>query len=241
MKLSEVMRSAGVENTPRAATILKNFPEECEVLLNSYDDGDFIFRENDPIVYVGILVQGRCTCSWDISGRDDYVHISSELPSTMGDQAVLAGLSHYTGTFRAIGKCKAALVRVPDFWLWMERDPEYYKAAAARHIRILLAQCQTRRSTVVDRSDIRVIKYLVWYCQVKCGASSDKPPGPVTVRVTREAMTEAIGQISLRTVNRILSRMEKEDLIDIRKGKIYIRSEQYLQMAEILDSYIGEI
>lgn len=240
MKLPELMGELRISHKVEADAMFKRFPPEVDVVPRVYQDGEMIFREGDPISFVGILLQGRYACVWDVSGRDDYVHISLKPPVMLGDQAAMAGLSCYTGSFRAAGQCRVALVRLPDFWLWMDRDPEVYRETASRHIRMLLEQCQSRRSTVVQQSDIRVVKYLVWYCQVKGGASEKGLSAPLTVRATREVMTESIGRISLRTVNRILSQMEREKRIDIVKGKIRVSPEQYRAMLDTLNHYTGE-
>ncbi len=241
MTLAEIMKSTGIDQNKDSIAMLRHFPEECGVILKSYRDGDVIFRENDPIAHVGILVQGRYSCVWDISGRDDYEHISEKLPAMLGDQAAMAKLPRYTGTFRAFGPCKVALMRLPDFWLWMERDPAFYRDTVATHICKLISQCRTRRSTVVDSSDIRVIKYLVWYCQANGHTFDSQQPRPMTVRITREAMTGAIGQISLRTVNRILSQLEGEGRIGIVRGKVQIRPQQYRDLLETLKSYTSGV
>ena len=235
MKLAEALKSVNAEPNNEFNSLFRHFPEGCEVILKSYNDRDIIFRENDSLVYVGILISGRYSCSWEISGRDDYVHVSKKLPAMLGDQAALAGLSHYTGTFRALGKCKVILVRLLDYWLWMEQDISLYKQSVAKHIRTLLQQCQTRRTTVVEQADIRVIKYLTWYCRMNGNMSGTDLSRPLTVRVTRDTMTESIGRISLRTINRILSQLESKQLISIVKGKVCIRPEQYRQLNKILE------
>lgn len=239
MKLAELMQELRISRRVETDAMFRQFPPEVDVIPKVYQDGELIFREGDPISFVGILLQGRYACVWDVSGRDDYVHISLKPPVMMGDQAAMAGLSCYTGSFRAAGQCRVALVRLPDFWLWMDRDPEVYRETASKHIRKLLEQCQARRSTVVQQSDIRITKYLVWYCQVKGGASKEGLPSPLIVRATREAMTESIGRISLRTVNRILSQMEQEGKLSIVRGKVRISPAQYQAMLDTLESYIG--
>lgn len=235
MKLSAAMKQSGIDTCEEAAAILRFFPEECEVVVKNHQDGDIIFQEGDPLVHVGIMLQGQYACFWETSGRDDYTYLSSAPPSLLGDQAVLAELSWHTGSFRAVGKCRIALLRVPDFWLWMKRDPAYYQAITAGNLRKLLRQCRRRRSTVMDQSKIRVIKYLLWYCHIEGGAG-ETLPRYLTVRITRDAMTEAIGQISLRTVNRILSQLREEGVVSIVRGKLYIRPEQYLLLLAALEN-----
>ncbi len=99
-------------------------------------------------------------------------------------------------------------------------------------------QCQTRRSTVEEQADIRVIKYLVWYCQVNGSVVNQALEAPVMVRVTQDVMTESIGKISLRTVNRVLAQLEKKQIIHVKKGKIRISPEQYIQMSDLLKTRV---
>ena len=239
MKLKEAIKQAEMDASEEAISIFRFFPEECEIVLKDYQDGNIIFQEGAPLAHVGVIIQGQFSCSWDTAGRDDYTYISSPL-SLLGDQAALAELPQYAVTFRAVGKCRVALIRLPDFWLWMERDPACYRTLAAKYLRKLIEQCRVRRSTVADPSNIRVMKFLVWLCRTEGGAK-ETMPRPLTVHVTRDTMTEAIGHISLRTVNRILSQLRDEGFVSIVRGKPCIRPEQYLLLSKALKNEEGGI
>ena len=124
--------------------------------------------------------------------------------------------------------------------LFRSRDPAYYQAITAGNLRKLLRQCRRRRSTVMDQSKIRVIKYLLWYCHIEGGAG-ETLPRHLTVRITRDAMTEAIGQISLRTVNRILSLLREEGVVSLVLGKVFMSRDLFLILLAGLEKCVRGI
>ena len=231
MKIDEVIRKYQPLIRKDMREMFRRFPEGEDIIVRRLEAGTAMLTEGTAAKYVNILLSGTLKLSWEMPGRDKYAFTLKEPLILLGDLAIMAQLQEYTTTVTAGTDCDAIYLTRGQFWKWMDQDPLLFRRLVADNLRKLLQQSNIRRSAEERSSYTRMLTYFRWYYLTYRDVKTNR----AVVGRTRDQMAEDISLISVRTINRILTRMVDDRIIDIKKGKINISEAQYRAITERLE------
>jgi CRP/FNR family transcriptional regulator len=184
-----------------------------------------IFLEGDPGEGLFIIKQGRVKISkCSVDGREQILHLLKE--GEVFAEVVLFDQGVYPATAEAVEETRVWLLRNED----MERLLQHQPKLAVKLLRLMsrrLRQAQLLiRDLALHDTCGRLAGLLLRFARRE-GEKTGK--GIVLdLDLTRQELASMIGT-SRETVARILSRFQKEGLLELDKQKIIIRDEQKLR------------
>ncbi|MEA4915247.1 MAG: Crp/Fnr family transcriptional regulator [Christensenella sp.] len=223
MKIDEVIQKYQSRVRKDMSALFRRFPDNEDIIVRRLDAGAVMLAEGTATKCVYILLTGTLKLSWELPGRDKYIFTIKDPLIFMGDLAIMAQLPEYTTTVTAATVCEAIFLTRGQFWHWMDEDPLLFRQLASENLNKLLQQSVVRRTAEEKSSYIRMLTYFRWYYLMY----HDTNTNCAIVKRTRDQMAEDISLISVRTINRILDKLQDDGLISIVKGKININEAQY--------------
>lgn len=223
MKIDEVIQKYQSRVRKDMSELFRRFPENEDIIVRRLEAGALMLAEGATTKCVYILLTGTLKLSWDLPGRDKYIFTIKDPLIFMGDLAIMAQLPEYTTTVTAATVCEAIFLTRGQFWHWMDEDPMLFRKLTSENLNKLLQQSVVRRTAEEKSSYIRMLTYFRWYYLMYHDTNTNR----TIVKRTRDQMAEDISLISVRTINRILEKLQNDGLISIIKGKINIDEVQY--------------
>lgn len=214
--------------------LLRHFPKEEHLTVRAMRAGTTFIREGDAAQTVFILLSGCCSSYWIVPSKVQYRCSHKEALTFIGDLAALSDFPFYTASVKADASSVFLVVYKDTFLQWIEKDVELYRRLVKYNLQMLLSQGLSHR--IADRRDtyVRILDYLNWNVGQQ---SHSRNQSFVTIRKTRETIAEEMGDISLRTLNRYLSILEKEGIISLVRGKIQISPEQKARIERFIREF----
>lgn len=191
----------------------------------AYARNELIFLEDDPAEGMFIIRQGRVKVSKSSAdGREQILHILKE-----GDifaEVVLFDRGVYPATAEAVEETRVWLLRNGDMEVLLQSHPKLaVKLLRLMGRRLRQAQLLIRDLALHDTCG-RLAGLLLRFARRE-GERTEK--GIVLdLDLTRQELASMIGA-SRETVARILSRFQREGVLELDKQKIVIRDEQKLR------------
>jgi CRP-like cAMP-binding protein len=183
-----------------------------------YPEGKVVIRTEDPIERIHILLDGKCQVL--NHGSDGKVVMAGNVlpPQIFGLYELVAKLPQHTADVQTQTDCIffSVSARVYAQQLTINTEVASYSVSFLATFIHRLLDRSDRMTLHTDRQN------LVWYILESC----KKQKFPVVLPVEKETMAAELN-MNLRTLYRKLAKLRHEGLVDSRKGKIEIDSQQY--------------
>lgn len=217
--MEEIQKKFG-KQTDWIRLIPKNIYDNSEVLF--YKGGTLLHNMGDKVTYVSILLEGEAIILGNsISGSVMNV-TTLKAGSLIGEMETIMNHREYLFDAKASKDLWILNVASKDFRRWIEADD-----CICRKIVWILADKIWQASSISVRynswdAETRVKYFLISH-------------GPGTVNIKRNDIAEACG-VSLRTVYRVLSKLEEQEYIWIFKGKINTTERQCARIQKEIEN-----
>lgn len=229
MNIDNVIHQELPSKQAELAQFFKKFPRNAEVFIKNVPAGNYCILEGEPCLYVYVVLAGKVAAR-HYSGYNAFVANHFGRLSVLGDIAALGGLETYSTSIKTLTNCRLLEVRISDYWDWLLSDRKILKNQTQIAIGILLRELTEKRTIEEKSSEIRLLSYFVSYCTKEAFYNRKI----IEIKETRERIADEVGGISIRTVNRKISRFAAQGLINVVHGKIQISFEQLQKMQRIV-------
>lgn len=198
-----------MELYPNLSDILSGMPERiwdgCKIL--SLMKGEMLFESGNPSTHVYILCRGKVVIlDQALSGSELKVVFVNE-GNMIGEMEALSGQAKMRYNARASTRCEVIMIPLRMYLEWVESDP----ALARYMVKVLAKKLYDASTEVADYKQTNAIVRIATFI------FSEKT-GRLDMR--RQEIAEICG-VSVRTLNRCIKQLKEENLISIKKGKIY--------------------
>ncbi len=127
-----------------------------------------------------------------------------------------------------------AVIPMACYMEWLRNDADALYLRTQENMRRLIEQTADARKYLFIEGRERLMMYLIRKYEQK------QPPRKLLeLKQSREQLSVEIG-FSVKTLNRNIKKLKEDGFIQIRKGKIVIAEEGYLQMKQHMGYYIND-
>lgn len=189
-----------------------------------------IVMKGEEADHVYILLEGTVRVSNEFASGHRYSFAEFSGPSLIGEYEILASQPAYASTNEAITPCSIISMRADVFIQWVQHDAP---------LAFLLARLIAEKSYPTSNENGR-IKFLSGLQKLENYLLRRfQPPaeGVFLLQEDRQQIADDIGT-SVKTVNRSVAKLKKEQLIGLLHGKITITQQQYKAMQQTLQDTI---
>lgn len=200
-------------------------------------------QENQTLIEAGercsniyIILSGKVTgIEWPMTGRP-YFFKDYGPGDFFGEIEYFADLLNYRISVVTVTRCRVLIIPVKYYMEWLQSDAEALYLRTKENMRRLISQTADARKYLFIESRERLMMHLIRKYEQKLPLKK-----VLELKQSREQLSEEIG-FSVKTLNRNIKKLEKEELICLQKGKIIITEAGYLKMKQQVAYHIsGEV
>ena len=210
------------ENMPKY--ILDNY------FVGKYKTGDIISRKQDDLENLGILVHGETRVINEFENGNIYMIESNPPIDYIGEVTILANQEFTSVTIEASKPCIVFFVPRKYAEKWIFENVEILKRISSRVAYKLYRSSIEKGMKLFYPSDFILIDYIV----KNCIHNNSENNYPLLINKTRIILAEEIG-MNIKTLNRTITKLKKENILSLEKGKILVTLENYLNAVAKLD------
>lgn len=213
------------------------FNEDFNKVVDQYQittlDSDVIFIQKDEdINIIWILLSGQVKGLEEYFTGDLFTFKRFHAPEVFGEMEILAEESKYRSSLTTDTKCEFLTIPVEVYKEIFREKPQYlYKRTQVIIKRVLEERKRMRAYLMMDSMD-RVKTYLTQYYEIY---SKD---GICELKISRQQIAEEICY-SVKTVNRVIKRLEEEGLLKIKGQKLVITEPQYKKLYKSVEDFFN--
>jgi len=197
-------------------------PEEIEKMMKcsgavtkEYMAGDYIFREEDIPQFLYLVLEGEVSIVKDFtSGRQDILYVAGT-GDVFGED--FFGPEQKPYWFNAVTTAKTIVLLLPwkFFYGFCRNACEHHQQLIRNMLEIMAVRNfdMTKKAHILSSTTLRE-KISVWLLETM-------KDGVVDTGMNREQMAAYLG-VTRPSLSREMMKMQKEGIISIEKGKIYI-------------------
>ncbi|NLY46017.1 MAG: Crp/Fnr family transcriptional regulator [Tissierella sp.] len=213
------------------------FQEEYSEILNhcqviKLEAGSRFIAVDEKINTVWILILGQVKALEEYSTGDIYTFKKFPAPEVFGEMEVLADIFKFRATLITESECVFINMPVEYYKEFLKSNSEYlYKRTNIILKRVLDEQKHMRMFLMIKSID-RIKIYLIQHYQLYAKDNI------CILRITRQQIAEETGY-AVKTVNRVIKKLEDQNLLKIEGQKIIIIETQYEKMYKSVENYVN--
>lgn len=234
----DVFKELPVKKQAYMEMLFQNCTEEVKYYMSMAE-----VQENQTLIEAGercsniyIILSGKVTgIEWPMAGRP-YFFKDYGPGDFFGEIEYFADLLNYRISVVTVTRCRVLIIPVKYYMEWLQSDAEALYLRTKENMRRLISQTADARKYLFIESRERLMMHLIRKYEQKLPLKK-----VLELRQSREQLSEEIG-FSVKTLNRNIKKLEKEELICLQKGKIIITEAGYLKMKQQVAYHIsGEV
>ncbi|SCP97976.1 cAMP-binding domain of CRP or a regulatory subunit of cAMP-dependent protein kinases [Anaerobium acetethylicum] len=188
------------------AGMAQSYLDQCKLL--KIQKGETIFRGGNELQYVYIIFRGTATISSSNIKGDEMNVVFAEQGTMIGEVETIIGLEWRIFNASAFTECVLFAIPHVVFRKWSDQDVD-----VCRKLNHMFAQKLYKVASAAvhynqAKAEIRLKLFLIYHGEGK-------------VKETREELAKVCG-VNVRTIYRIIEKMENDGFINIKNGKIEI-------------------
>ena len=204
--------------------------DDCKVI--RLEEGARFIGADEEIKTVWILLSGQVKALEEFSTGDIYTFTKFPASEVFGEMEVLADIAKFRATLITESECVFLNMPVELYKEFLKSNSEYlYKRTNIILKRVLDEQKHMRMFLMIKSID-RIKIYLVQHYKLYAKDNI------CTLRITRQQMAEETGY-AVKTVNRVIKKLEGQDLLKIEGQRIIITESQYKEMYKSVENYVN--
>lgn len=192
----------------------KSYYPRMEVL--RYPAGRVLIQKGDPNPYIFFLIEGRVSVQNEYENGKVFTYAIKGAPGFMGLLEYFANKVLSTSTVKAAEGCLLVRMAKHLFASWVENDFKAYKRMTNYFAQQMYPSMSNNGSMSAYTKERTFVNYLVSHYEDEIAIHD-----PYRIPSTREEYANALG-FSLRTVYRLVDKMEEEELIKLSRGKLML-------------------
>lgn len=232
MRYAELM-----EISPRLKDFTDGIPEELDgqFSMRAYGPHELIRQKDSLLETVGILLKGSFRVVNEFENGNVFMIEMNDAVSFVGEVALLAGASATSVTIESVTDCLVAYLPAAAFDEWLRQDIRLLRALSEHVAAKLYCSSYNRGERLFYSAKYVLLKYITQQAE----SGGIRKSGRVVINKTRQQISEEVG-MTVKTINRILTRFGKDGLISTERGKVALDAERYHRAQQELKVYISE-
>lgn len=197
-------------------------------MIRTYPKNHKLIRANDCCSYVYILLKGKLQAIEERLSYEPYHFMEITAINIVGDYELFTQDISRMVTLITMEASRFLLLPAKDYIEWIRNDSAALFLRTQMLIRHTVLQSQNERKVHFLNNRDKLLHFL--YFQYNHYAV---PGAPFQIAYTHAELANMTG-CSVRTINRLVDAFGKEELISIRKGKIFLTENQAQKIYRII-------
>lgn len=226
-----------IEVNPEIEKYIKNIPENIrdKFTLKTYSPNTVIHQKDSYLKSLGIVLKGSIKVISEFENGSIFMIERNDSICFIGEVTLLSGKEKSSVAIECVTECVVAYISKEDFNYWIDRDNNFLKILCKDISQKLYLASYDKGEYIFYSSKYTLLKYIK-----KTAHKMDIENKPfIKITKTRQEISEESG-ITLKTLNRTISGLKSEKVIDIEKGKIMITHEQYEKFSMFMEKYMRQ-
>lgn len=204
-------------------SIFQEIPERLQksAVLMSMKKGNILIQKGEKTEYAYYIVSGKVYVQAAFLNGNVYQFSYLEKGEYISDVEVLSGIYRNVSTLIAAEDIQVLKIPVAAFAEELQANKEFLYYVSMHMARKMYSSSYERGQNLFKKGIFKVVLYLIRYYETEAGEKKT-----VKIRKTRPVIASEIG-ISIKTLNRSVQQLYKEQQVSIDKGKITINEEQF--------------
>jgi len=228
-ELSEI---PGIKISDFEELFQENFYEtldHCQVVI--VKAGVRFISVDEEINTIWIVLSGRVKALEEYTTGDIYTFKKFPAPEVFGEMEVLADINKFRATLVTETECVFLNIPVDDYQDLLKNNSQYlYKRTNIILKRVLDEQKHMRMFLMIKSLD-RIKIYLIQHYQLYAKDNI------CILKITRQQIAEETGY-AVKTVNRVIKKLDEENLLKIEGQRIIISEVQFKKMFKSVENYV---
>lgn len=195
--------------------------------------GQIIIQEGDPCDAVYVIISGRANGIDFQSLGNTYIFREYLSTEVIGDFELFGDIKKYRTTIRSATVCEVIKISSAAYLTWMQQDIGALFMRTRNLMNMLTNEVSEGRKYLFLNCRERLALYLVETYEKKAKNSYLK------IGKKQSELADRIG-FNIRTLQRNMQSLEKEEMIATESGKIAISQAQYMKLKEYIKKYLEE-
>ena len=220
------------ELVPELKKYTKNMPLDIRsrCIIKKHPAGTLIHQKNMELDYFGIVAIGSDRVINEFENGNIYMIETNQCIDFIGEVTILAHMPRTSVSIEAVEDCFVAYISRRDAEHWLSIDHNLLSLVAEKVAYKLYRSSYHNGLKLFYPPSYLLLDYLTKYAH----SYHIRPEHTITITKTRQMLQEEIG-INVKTLNRTIMQLKKEEFFILCKGKITFNYSQYLKMMEYLE------
>ncbi len=226
-----------IEKVPQLKDYLCNMPEELKskFIVKIHPPGTIIHHQQTELDIFGIVASGEHRVINLFEDGNIFMIEKNEPIDFIGEVTILAGMKETSVTIETITESIIMYISRADFEEWIKKDIHFLYLVSQKVALKLYRSSSNRGAKLFYPPHFLLLDYLIKYAQEN-NISKNKY---LVIKKTRQELFEETG-ITVKTINRTVSKLKEDQVISILKGKISMTYEQYKLATKVIKYYIKQ-
>jgi CRP/FNR family transcriptional regulator, cyclic AMP receptor protein len=195
------------------------------------DSGELVVTKGEPADKIYILLKGSVRAINEFTNGQRYSFGRIDPPDFIGDLEFLAEAPFYATNIEARVPCTLVSMKVETLWEWIDFDPSLLRRLA-RDLAQKMYPTSNNSGIVKFLSSEQNLHLYLMQTYEAAYESKSTPENPLKINATRQRIADHIG-MSIKTVNRCIKKLKENDLVNIKRGKLFLSTDQYIKLLEL--------
>lgn len=231
-QLYETIAKAECDRREYLEALFKNIPESTvkEMTYTEIQKEEYVLYAGDSSDTVFFLLNGHVIGLEHQKLGRVYSFMDFTKMNILGDFEAFGEIPKYGVTIRAAERCELLKLSKKSYLSWVRHDENALYLRLNNILSTLTYERKLDREYIFMDCKGRLISYLVKLYEKE---QTDRSV-PFKVKKTQAELADKIG-FNLRSVQRNIASLEKENFLTIENRKIIISYEQYLKLADFIE------
>ncbi|HAE92440.1 Crp/Fnr family transcriptional regulator [Tissierella praeacuta] len=204
--------------------------DHCQVV--TVEAGVRFVAVDEVINTIWILLSGQVKALEEYSTGETYTFKKFPAPEVFGEMEALADITKFRATLITESQCVFLNIPVDIYQEFLKNNSQYLYRRTNIILKRVLDEQKHMRMFLMIKSIDRIKIYLIQHYQLYAKDHI------CILRITRQQIAEETGY-AVKTVNRVIKKLEEQNLLKIEGQRIIITEIQYEKMFESVENYVN--
>lgn len=226
-----------LEKVPELKGYLINMPEnlKSKFVVKIHPPGTIIHHQQSDLDVFGIVATGEHRVINIFENGNIFMIEKNEPIDFIGEVTIIAGMRQTSVTIETITESIIMYISRENFEEWIKKDIHFLYLVSQKVALKLYRSSSNRGAKLFYPPTFLLLDYLIQYAQ----RAEIKKGETLILKQTREELYEEVS-ISVKTLNRTISKLKQDEVISIIKGKIAISYDQYKLAKKMVKYYVKQ-
>ena len=208
---------------------------KSKFIVKIHPPGTIIHHQQSDLDIFGIVATGEHRVINIFENGNIFMIEKNEPIDFIGEVTILAGMRQTSVTIETITESIIMYISREDFEEWIKKDIHFLYLVSQKVALKLYRSSSNRGAKLFYPPTFLLLDYLIQYAQ----REEIKKGETLILKQTREELYEEVS-ISVKTLNRTISKLKQDGVISIIKGKIAISYDQYKLAKKMVKYYVKQ-